>query len=415
MRILMSAYGCSPVLGSEPGVGWRWARELALAGHEVTVVTHPFFRSTIELALAAEAVKGLSFVYVEPRGFGVRRKPGSLNSRFYYVIWQWFAFRAARRLLHHGQKFDVAHHITWGTFRFASFFGHLGLPFVFGPVGGGEMGQQELVSSLPMREQLKELARRAFIKVAKLDPLVWQTLRSADIVFCKSKDTQDCLPFSPRPRGMVVTQPEIGSPPVDPLLLSAPTVGRLKLLYAGRLISWKGCHLAVQALAVLRNRGVDADLTLIGHGNLRAFLVALVTRLRLTEWVTFAGHVPQSQLLEMYRSADVFVFPSLHDSSGNVVLEALSRGLPVVCLDLGGPPQFLEPNCSRVVKTGGAPESMVVERLASALQEIAAMTAPERAAMRQAALNHAAKQTWQARITDAYGVVARHLRLPETV
>jgi glycosyltransferase involved in cell wall biosynthesis len=51
--------------------------------------------------------------------------------------------------------------------------------------------------------------------------------------------------------------------------------------------------------------------------------------------------LPQEKLFEQYQTHDLLVYPSLHDSSGNAVLEALSFGLPVVCLDLGGPAQIV--------------------------------------------------------------------------
>ena len=63
--------------------------------------------------------------------------------------------------------------------------------------------------------------------------------------------------------------------------------------------------------------------------------------------VRFVPWLPQEKLFEQYQTHDLFVYPSLHDSSGNAVLEALSFGLPVVCLDLGGPAQIVTPDCRR--------------------------------------------------------------------
>ena len=49
---------------------------------------------------------------------------------------------------------------------------------------------------------------------------------------------------------------------------------------------------------------------------------------------------------ELYRRHHALLYPSLHDSSGNVVLEALFHGLPVVCLDLGGPAEIVDPRAA---------------------------------------------------------------------
>lgn len=53
-----------------------------------------------------------------------------------------------------------------------------------------------------------------------------------------------------------------------------------------------------------------------------------------------------------------------------VVLEALSHGMPVVCLDLGGPGVAVDESCGRVVRTAGRSEEEVIERLAAALHEL---------------------------------------------
>lgn len=68
--------------------------------------------------------------------------------------------------------------------------------------------------------------------------------------------------------------------------------------------------------------------------------------------IDFISWLPQ-QLFDPYESHDLFVFPSLHDSAGFVVLKALSRGLPVVCLNLGGPEQIATPELGIVVDTAG--------------------------------------------------------------
>ena len=63
----------------------------------------------------------------------------------------------------------------------------------------------------------------------------------------------------------------------------------------------------------------------------------LCQRLDLTHAVDWHGWMEQAKLGAIYAKHHAFLFPSLHDSSGNVVLEAMSHGLPVVCFDLGGP------------------------------------------------------------------------------
>ncbi|HEY6433902.1 MAG TPA: glycosyltransferase, partial [Acetobacteraceae bacterium] len=74
---------------------------------------------------------------------------------------------------------------------------------------------------------------------------------------------------------------------------------------------------------------------------------------------------PQQELFHLYDSHDLFVFPSLHDSGGTVVLEALSRGLPVMCLDLGGPRLIVTPDCGIIVPTAGRNTEQVAATMAA--------------------------------------------------
>lgn len=71
--------------------------------------------------------------------------------------------------------------------------------------------------------------------------------------------------------------------------------------------------------------------------------------------------------MRLYDEHDMFVFPSLHDSTGWVVLESLCKGLPVACLDLGGPKDIVTPDCGIIVQTRGLATSGVAERMADQL------------------------------------------------
>ena len=153
-RILLSAYACEPGRGSEPGVGWTWATELAAIGQHVTVITRSANRPAIEQL----PVSGLNFLYFDlPRWIQRCRKyPG--GKALYYILWQFFAARHLLRLFP-APPFDVVHHVTYVSARFPSFMGSLGIPFWFGPVSGGETVPVRLRSGFSLREPWRASAR----------------------------------------------------------------------------------------------------------------------------------------------------------------------------------------------------------------------------------------------------------------
>lgn len=370
LQVLLSAYACEPHQGSEPGVGWHWATGLARAGHRVCVVTRANNRGAIEKALGETALPGLRFVYYDLPRWARWWKRGGRGVRLYYLLWQWGAYRLARRLCR-GTRFDVVHHITFGVFRHPSFMAFLGVPFVFGPVGGGEAAPFALRRSYPLRGWIADLLRDAANRCARIDPLMNAVFRRSAAVLCKTSETLRCVPRRFRDRcvvGVELGTEEAHAPPP----CGARDPRSFRVLYVGRLLHWKGLHLGLAAFARLRAAHPAAQLTVIGSGPAERRLRDLAGRFGIDASVTWVPWVERAAVMRAYLEHDAFLFPSLHDSSGNVVLEALSCGLPVVCLDLGGPAVLVDASCGFRVPAAGPDQT--VAGLAQALVALASDT-----------------------------------------
>ncbi len=362
-RILLSAYACEPGRGSEPAVGWSWATELARLGHEVTALTRAANRRTIE-AHVDRLPRNLSFVYYDLPNWmqRLRRFPG--GKRLYYVLWQWFAARMVRQRLS-SSAFDVVQHVTYVSARYPSFMGSLGIPFYFGPVSGGEAVPPSLRSGCSAGERCREAVRDISNNLVRFDPLMRRTFRQASRIVV----TRDTLRLLPRSVHCKAEQSlSIGTPECDKgrnKHMSAARAG-LRLLYVGRLLEWKGVDIALRALGTLRLAYPSATLNIVGDGPAARRLQRLCGELHLNGSVRWTGWVPQQRLSDYYRDADVLLFPSLRDSGGMVVLEALSYGLPVVCTDLGGPGLIVDRSCGRAV----AIKDCTREQLALAISKV---------------------------------------------
>lgn len=394
MRILLSAFACQPFAGSEGGVGWRWVEHLSRE-HEVVVLTDPSRRAQIEQAQHLLAGRRVQFHYYRPRLMRGWRM-GTLTAHALYVAWNLGVWRLARRLVRE-QRFDYAHHLTYGVYRHASALGFLGIPFVFGPVGGGEEAPPALWRHFPWQDKLKELARSLSNRLFRFEPLLRASLRRATLILVRTEETRHALPPETWPR--VVVAQEIGVESPDALPAAAPYDGRrpLRLFFGGRLLHWKGVHLLLKALAQARARGLNASLDIVGDGSKRVWLQDMARRLGLVEGVRWHGAMPQSAFLASLRQADLMVFPSLHDSGGNVSLEAMANGVPLVILDLGGPKTLVTPEAAVIVPTPGRSEAQVVADIAAAMLALAADPARLQR-MRQRAREHAATMSWSLQI-----------------
>jgi glycosyltransferase involved in cell wall biosynthesis len=111
--------------------------------------------------------------------------------------------------------------------------------------------------------------------------------------------------------------------------------------------------------------------TVVGDGPASTRLHKLAEELGLSEIVEWVRWVPHNRVQDYYRAADVFLFPSLRDSGGMAVLEAMAHGVPVVCTDLGGPGVIVNPYSGCAVPTQRRSREQIVSGLVEALQEIA--------------------------------------------
>ena len=138
-----------------------------------------------------------------------------------------------------------------------------------------------------------------------------------------------------------------------------------RLLYVGRFDPIKGLPLAFEALRILNGIAPSATLELVGEGPERPRLEALAERLGIAGRLVWTPWSPRSEVFTKMRRSDVFLFPSLRDGGGAVVVEAMANGLPVVCLDLAGP--GLHVRDAYGVKVPPGPPDVVAAALAGAL------------------------------------------------
>jgi glycosyltransferase involved in cell wall biosynthesis len=408
MNLLISAYACAPNRGSEHASAWNWALEVARLGHHATVLASPANRAAVlEATQRDPALRRIRWLFPEVAFWPLQQGKEPAWERTYNLLWQRQALRIARTL-HREQPFDLVHHLTWGGVRAPTFLGTLGAPLIIGPVGGGETSPTSLRDRLPLRGRVLERARDLSNTTIELNPIVRQGLRKAGVIFARTADTKNLL--SPPLRAKTYVQMELG---VEPAQISAPRPVRQaprKLLYAGRLLYWKGVHIAIEALSRLIVQMPDAELTIVGNGPEEARLKSEVAQRNLGANVTFVSWMPQEQFLRLYESHDLFVFPSLHDSEGWVVLESFCKGLPVACLDLGGPKDIVTPQSGIVVKTAGINTSGVAIRLAEELRAL--LADPERlAALSAGAIARARDFLLRDQVQRLYAQAKEHLRM----
>ncbi|MDW8137124.1 MAG: glycosyltransferase [Bacteroidota bacterium] len=380
LRVLWVAFACAPGRTSEPGHGWRPIRDLASYVHSLAVLTDEHNRAHIENG--PPLPRNVEIHYVPMPAPPLIR--GEWAHRFSYFVWLLRAFLQAKQL-HRERPFDLVHHVTYAMSWMPPLPGRLGVPFVWN-AGNTLTAPLALLWTAGVRGLALEALRNVVVRAG------WALSKSivhADLITVGHTDAGGRLrPFF---------SPALDSEEIELFDHNGPSSGeRFRVVSVGRLLPVKGLHLGLKAFALVAQPGWEY--LIIGSGPQERTLRRLAARLGIAEKVCFTGWLPRNRVLEALGSADVFLFPSLHDSFGYAVLEAMAAGLPVVCLDCGGPSLVVDEAVG--VKVAVGQPGQVVRDLAAALRYLA-QHPDRRRQMGQAAREQIRRRhTWEVRVQE---------------
>lgn len=334
MKILLSSYACEPGQGSEPGIGWNVAREIAKY-YQVWVLTSNTHRSAIEAELNHTPVSNLHFVYFDPLGWTIDWKGKPQGVQLHYYLWQIETYFVARSL-HQHFEFDFLHHVTYGRYWGPSFLVLLPVAFLWGPVAGGESAPRAFWQDFSIRGKVYETLRDIARWIGERDPFVQLTARRSVMALASTEETAARLRQIKAKNVQIFSNVGLPKEDIDRLMkcgVSSPSP--LRFISIGRLLHWKGINLGLEAFAIAKIE--KAEYWIVGDGPERQRLETLAKKLEIADKVRFWGTIPRDELLSKLEECHVLVHPSLHDSGGWVCSEMMAAGRPVICLDLGGP------------------------------------------------------------------------------
>jgi glycosyltransferase involved in cell wall biosynthesis len=329
MRVLLSAFACAPDIGSEPEVGLRTLL-VAARRHEVWVLTQRHMAEATRRFLTDRPERErVHFEVVDPP---VPAPRGGLRE---LATVQWQHDRWQRRSAAHAValdrrvNFDLVHHVTLAAYWMRAGVAGLDKPLVWGPVGGGVEPPWRLLSQLGARGLLEEATRTTVRRVVGLFPAIRLTQRKSALIFVQNADTARRI----RSRAEIAILPNALNVDIDPV----PGRGSRTrdVVFAGRLVPWKGARLAVRAMRYIRQG--PTSLHIYGDGPERVPVLGEMRRWGVQDRVSLHGQAPRSRILEHVARAAVLLHPSFHEEGGTAVAEALMMGTPVVCLARGGP------------------------------------------------------------------------------
>lgn len=360
-------------MGSVSQIGWEWYSRLSCRV-PVTLVTH--IRNRPALSDAGAPLNGSAVHYIDTEWFAgpLYRTASSIfrksqHSAFLVSSLDYFPYdRDALRLLSGMRKeWDLVHAVTPVSPAGATRLHRLGLPVILGPWNGGLQSP----SNFPeiMREDSGWLYKAR--DIGKYLDRALGTTANARVILSATQATD--LSIRPTNRSKCIRMIENG---VD-LDVFTPDLNKpspseqdpLRVIFAGRLIPVKGVGMLIEALSRIRAE-FSFELTIVGEGPLTEEWKATASHAEIGDRVRFTGNLPLPEVAAEMRHADVFCLPSVRESGGAVLLEAMASGIPVLAVNYGGPAEIVSSEFGRLLSAEG--KEQVINDLIKVFREIRA-------------------------------------------
>ena len=356
-NILVMAYAISPYRGSEYAVAWNYVTHMS-KNNNLTVLygmsdNHMGETDTMEEYLKEHAVNNVRFIAVKPnRLANLLNWPNRhdfLVYTFYYAfsVWQREAYNVAREISK-AEHFDLIHYVGPIGYREPGYLWKLGLPYVWGPVGGVNNAPRQLMKHMPLAGRMKQTFRSVAntIQFHTMHRLK-KALEATDVLLTATSENQQkfrqvhhkdsiCLPENCITGTITLDESKFNNP------------AKYNIIVIGRLDARKSVGVFLEAMAQVRNRD-KLHVDIVGDGPLRARLQGYDCEHGLDGLITWHGQLPRVEAVKIFNRAHLHVITSVSEGNPTTIWEAMSYGVPTMSFDHCGMHDILCSKCGILV------------------------------------------------------------------
>lgn len=356
-------------------IGWEWYSRLAQHA-AVTLVTHIRNRSVLDQQPPPASDSQIIYVDTESFAGPLYRFASWLFPRSQHAVFlisslDFFAFdrkavRMLKKIKEDGQDWDIVHCVTPVSPIASPTLHRLGAPVILGPWNGGlksptnfpEYSKQDSGWLYPIRNlgRFAEIVNRGIAHSAQILTATSATAESISKRYANKthhmlENGVDLARFS------ATAWPEPPSPQ-----------NPLRVLFVGRLIPFKGVPMLLDAVKNV-TASFPCQLAIVGDGPDRALLEHEASERGLSQVVNFRGNLSLNEVSKEMQKAHVFCLPSVRESGGAVLLEAMASNRPVIAVKYGGPGELVSEDVGHAILPLG--RQYVVEQLTTDLLSVA--------------------------------------------
>lgn len=348
-KIIILAFDCNPYKESESLISFNTARYLSI-DNDITVITKPSHKDDILDFMSKNKDIHINFIFVDNEKYAnkyLNAKGPFKMLRLKKYANKWFeSVNVKLRELFKENSYDVIYRVTPNSFRVIPDLSEFKCKKILGPVGGAQeiptslrclcKGKNKIIEFIHRKENEKILRNKNFIK----------RINDFDYLMCCNDETYNAIK-SIYHKDTIKCVTDVGITENDINTNVKENNDCVNFLWVGRFMFRKGLDLLIDVIKDLKD--YNFKLTLVGNGPDFDRIKSLVNQYDLNDKVIFTGRVDKSQVNNFYRKSDVFLFPSLRESSGNVLAESLANGLPVIGLNIAGAKTIVPKECGELI------------------------------------------------------------------
>ena len=302
--------------------------------------------------------------------FKISKGKNNSNSYFYFIIWQLMIFFKYKKYIKKN-NFDIVQHVTFGSMRFPSFLGLCHKNFLFGPVAGLENIPTQLTKNFSFKDKISEIIRFISNFYIYFSPLMNLTFLTSKKIIVSSKDNFNKISKLYQKKAKIIFATRlIKKISEKPINIKLNYKKEFKILFVGRLESWKGINILLETFYKLNklNSKKTFKLLIRGDGPLKQNIKEFITTKKLRNKIILLPR--QKNLINLYSKASIFFFPSLRETGGMALLESMSIGIPPAVINNGGPGFIVKTNCGIVVDCINKNENQIIDAFADRIYKL---------------------------------------------
>jgi glycosyltransferase involved in cell wall biosynthesis len=275
------------------------------------------------------------------------------------------------------------------------------IPFIFGPVSGGDTIPKQLMKEFSFYSKFKEFIRNLSNRYIQISPLMNLTFLNSKKILVNNAETKKLIPYIYHHKIEEMLAVGINNNGSHKIKLDKDN-SVFNICFAGNLIELKGILIVLKTFSSLKVKNHNIKLTIIGSGPYELKFKKAAIKLQIDKDVNWLGKIERDELLSIFNKSDLLLYPSLRDSGATVVLEAMFHSLPAAVLNLGGPSRIVNNTCGIKINLGRKNENEVVLELTRKIIKFIKNPNIQKIKKKES-LKRVEKFSWYKKMIDVYG------------